>query len=73
MEVYLWYFSRQSRQERLYSTYYFLLLVQKYKDVNMMTATNLAVVVGPSICKREDGDMMTEMQDMPDLNAYVNI
>jgi hypothetical protein len=33
-----------------------------------MTATNLAVVIGPSICKREDGDAMSEMADMGDLN-----
>jgi len=38
------------------------------QDVNMMSASNLSVVIGPSICKRQDANMEAELQDMGDLN-----
>eukprot|EP00211_Chloroparvula_japonica_P000843 CAMPEP_0119122458 /NCGR_PEP_ID=MMETSP1310-20130426/2707_1 /TAXON_ID=464262 /ORGANISM="Genus nov. species nov., Strain RCC2339" /LENGTH=1056 /DNA_ID=CAMNT_0007112115 /DNA_START=134 /DNA_END=3301 /DNA_ORIENTATION=- len=40
-----------------------------HQEVNKMSPLNLAVTIGPSICKRLKADMMTEMADMADHNA----
>ena len=46
--------------------------IEEKQEKNKMTPLNLSVVIGPSVCKMKDGDMMTEMKDMADLNGFVS-
>eukprot|EP00008_Paramoeba_atlantica_P000924 CAMPEP_0201502792 /NCGR_PEP_ID=MMETSP0151_2-20130828/84324_1 /ASSEMBLY_ACC=CAM_ASM_000257 /TAXON_ID=200890 /ORGANISM="Paramoeba atlantica, Strain 621/1 / CCAP 1560/9" /LENGTH=824 /DNA_ID=CAMNT_0047896415 /DNA_START=102 /DNA_END=2576 /DNA_ORIENTATION=+ len=42
--------------------------IHPQEEINKMSPLNLAVTIGPSICKRKEADMMTEMADMGDHN-----